>query len=93
MPHLQIVAISVPDRAPIIRPVSYAYDERSRSIVFRSGRGTKLTALLLSDHAAFEVDVVKHPSQIGSADQRLVWVGGRVTCLQQPEIGRKLAYS
>lgn len=52
------IAVSVVGWPPVIRPVSYAYDESSRSIVFRSGRGSKLTALLLSGHAAFEVDSV-----------------------------------
>ena len=52
------IAVSLAGWAPLIRPVSYAYDPSSRSIVFRSGRGSKLTALLLSDHATFEVDRV-----------------------------------
>jgi len=42
--------------APVIRPVSYAFDPSSQSIVFRSAHGSKLTALLLSTAAAFEID-------------------------------------
>ena len=50
---------------PIIRPVSYGYDWPSQSIVFRSGRGSKLTALIISGVAAFEVDDIDETS--GSA--------------------------
>jgi nitroimidazol reductase NimA-like FMN-containing flavoprotein (pyridoxamine 5'-phosphate oxidase superfamily) len=42
--------------APVIRPVSYAFDPSSQSIVFRSAQGSKFTALLLSKAAAFEID-------------------------------------
>ena len=42
--------------APVIRPVSYAFDPSSQSIVFRSAQGSKFTALLLSTAAAFEID-------------------------------------
>jgi len=37
----------------VIRPATYVFDERTRSVVFRSARGSKLTALLLSDRATF----------------------------------------
>jgi nitroimidazol reductase NimA-like FMN-containing flavoprotein (pyridoxamine 5'-phosphate oxidase superfamily) len=41
---------------PVIRPVNYVFDTSSQSVVFRSARGSKLTALLLSGQAAFEID-------------------------------------
>ena len=41
---------------PVIRPVNYLFDASSQSVVFRSARGSKFTALLLSGQAAFEID-------------------------------------
>jgi nitroimidazol reductase NimA-like FMN-containing flavoprotein (pyridoxamine 5'-phosphate oxidase superfamily) len=41
---------------PVIRPVNYVFDASSQSVVFRSARGSKFTALLLSGQAAFEID-------------------------------------
>jgi nitroimidazol reductase NimA-like FMN-containing flavoprotein (pyridoxamine 5'-phosphate oxidase superfamily) len=56
--HLGRLAVSPPDwRAPpVIRPVNYVFDARSQSVVFRSARGSKFTALLLSGQATFEID-------------------------------------
>jgi len=51
--------------APVICPVNYVYDPASASIVFRSGRGTKLTALLLAEHAAFEIDGIDPDAETG----------------------------
>ena len=50
------LAVNAPGWAPVIRPVNYAFDPSSQSVVFRSARGSKLTALALSAQAAFEVD-------------------------------------
>ena len=50
------IAVNAPGWPPLIRPVTYVYDEPSRSVIFRSARGTKLTALLLTQRAAFEID-------------------------------------
>jgi nitroimidazol reductase NimA-like FMN-containing flavoprotein (pyridoxamine 5'-phosphate oxidase superfamily) len=52
------LAVSPPDwrTPPVIRPLTYVFDRSSQSLVFRSGRGSKFTALLLSGHAAFEID-------------------------------------
>jgi nitroimidazol reductase NimA-like FMN-containing flavoprotein (pyridoxamine 5'-phosphate oxidase superfamily) len=50
------LAVNVEGWPPVIRPVNYVFDENSQSIVFRSARGSKLTALLLSSEAAFEID-------------------------------------
>jgi nitroimidazol reductase NimA-like FMN-containing flavoprotein (pyridoxamine 5'-phosphate oxidase superfamily) len=44
---------------PVIRPVLYVFDRSTQSVVFRSGRGSKFTALLLSGVAAFEIDGIE----------------------------------
>ena len=54
--NLGRVAVNVENWAPVIRPVNYAFDPSSQSVVFRSARGSKLTALTLSAQASFEVD-------------------------------------
>ena len=50
---------------PVIRPVTYVFDRSSQSIVFRSARGSKFTALLLSGQAAFEIDGTEPASETG----------------------------
>jgi uncharacterized protein len=50
------VAVSVSGWYPIVRPVNFFFDDPSQSVVFRSGRGSKLTGLLVSEEAAFEID-------------------------------------
>jgi nitroimidazol reductase NimA-like FMN-containing flavoprotein (pyridoxamine 5'-phosphate oxidase superfamily) len=50
---------------PVIRPVSYVFDPSSQSIIFRSARGSKLTALLLAGTAAFEIDGIDPSSESG----------------------------
>jgi len=42
--------------APVIRPVNYAFDEPSQSVVFRTAPGSKFYTLLRQNTAAFEVD-------------------------------------
>lgn len=51
--------------APVICPVSYVFDPSWQAVVFRSARGSKLTALLLSGEAAFEVDGVEPETETG----------------------------
>jgi len=51
--------------APVICPVSYVFDRSWQAVVFRSARGSKLTALLLSGEAAFEVDGLETESETG----------------------------
>ena len=43
---------------PVIRPVHFAFDHVSQSVVFRSLPGGKLYALLHSTRAAFEADAI-----------------------------------
>jgi nitroimidazol reductase NimA-like FMN-containing flavoprotein (pyridoxamine 5'-phosphate oxidase superfamily) len=50
------VAVNVEGWAPLIRPVNYVFDPSSQSVVFRSARGSKLTGLMLSAQASFEID-------------------------------------
>ena len=61
------LAVSPPDwrTPPVIRPVTYVFDRSSQSIVFRSARGSKFTALLLSGQAAFEIDGIEPTAETG----------------------------
>ena len=60
------IAVSVPDwDQPVIRPVNYLFDEPSQSLLIRSGRGSKLDALIRSAKAAFEVDGTDAAGRIG----------------------------
>jgi uncharacterized protein len=61
------VAVSPPDwqTPPVIRPVTYVFDRSSQSIVFRSARGSKFTALLLSGQASFEIDGIEPAAETG----------------------------
>lgn len=52
-----VVALGAGSR-PVIRPVNYAFDTASQSVVFRSVVGSKLYALLHSARACFEVDYI-----------------------------------
>jgi nitroimidazol reductase NimA-like FMN-containing flavoprotein (pyridoxamine 5'-phosphate oxidase superfamily) len=61
------LAVSPPDwrSPPVIRPVNYVFDPSSQSIVFRSARGSKFTALVLSGQAAFEIDGIEPSDETG----------------------------
>jgi nitroimidazol reductase NimA-like FMN-containing flavoprotein (pyridoxamine 5'-phosphate oxidase superfamily) len=61
------LAVSPPDwrTPPVIRPVTYVFDRSSQSIVFRSARGSKFTALLLSGEASFEIDGIEPAAESG----------------------------
>jgi nitroimidazol reductase NimA-like FMN-containing flavoprotein (pyridoxamine 5'-phosphate oxidase superfamily) len=50
------IAVRMSDGTPAIRPVNYAFDEHSQSVVFRTGRGSKLHGLVKAGTAAFEID-------------------------------------
>jgi nitroimidazol reductase NimA-like FMN-containing flavoprotein (pyridoxamine 5'-phosphate oxidase superfamily) len=52
----RVVLAAASGHTPIIRPVNYRFDERSQSVVFRTGRGSKFHALTNSSHACFEID-------------------------------------
>ncbi len=53
------------DGAPVIRPVNYAFDEPSQSVVFRTSDGSKLHAVLQAAEAAFEIDGIDDGSRTG----------------------------
>jgi nitroimidazol reductase NimA-like FMN-containing flavoprotein (pyridoxamine 5'-phosphate oxidase superfamily) len=61
------LAVTPPDwhMPPVIRPVTYVFDRSSQSVVFRSARGSKFTALLLSGVAAFEIDGIDADNEAG----------------------------
>ena len=50
------IAVEEPASPPIVRPVNFVFDERSQSVVFRSALGSKLTRVLDSAAAVFEID-------------------------------------
>ena len=58
------LAVSGKD-APVIRPVNYAFDQPSQSVVFRTAPGSKFYALLRQNAATFEVDGVDPASRSG----------------------------
>lgn len=51
--------------APVVRPVNYAFDEPSQSVVFRTAPGSKFYALLRASQATFEVDGLEPGSRGG----------------------------
>ena len=57
------IAVNAPGWPPVIRPVTYAFDQRSQSVVFGSAEGSKLTTLLRSERAAFEIDGLDAPGR------------------------------
>ncbi|MBV8432046.1 MAG: pyridoxamine 5'-phosphate oxidase family protein [Solirubrobacterales bacterium] len=59
------LAVSVHGQPPMIRPVNYVFDDRTHSIVLRSGEGSKLQLLLGSRQAAFEIDGLDVPNRTG----------------------------
>lgn len=62
----RIGRISVTMRAlPTILPVTYAFDLRTESIVFRTGYGTKLYAAGRNSVVAFEVDEIDEATRTG----------------------------
>ena len=75
-----------PRSRPVIRPVSFAFDQPSHSVVFRSLPGSKLYALLHSSWAAFEADAVDPVSRVGWS----VVVEGSVEPVRDPMELRRL---
>jgi uncharacterized protein len=59
------VAVSVAERAPVLRPVNYFFDEPSQSVLFRTGVGSGFHALLRSAEATFEIDGVEEYARTG----------------------------
>lgn len=63
--NLGRLAVNVEGWPPVIRPVNYAFDPSSQSVVFRSAQGSKFTALVLSAEAAFEIDGIDSDGRAG----------------------------
>ena len=60
------IVVNAPHRPqPVIRPVSYVFDEPSQSVLIRSGSGSKLFALLCTVRAAFEIDGIDPVGRVG----------------------------
>lgn len=57
--------LAVTMETPVIRPVNYAFDEPSQSVVFRTAAGSKFHALLLQANAAFEIDGIDADARTG----------------------------
>jgi uncharacterized protein len=61
----RVVALIGTPPQPVIRPVNYVFDAVSQSVVFRSGEGSKLSALARSTKAWFEVDAIDTANHTG----------------------------
>jgi len=59
------IVVVLSNGAPVIRPVNYVFDQSSKSVVFRSGLGSKLHAVLKSHNATFEIDGVDPEGRVG----------------------------
>lgn len=59
------LAVTGGGQTPIIRPVNYAFDRATQSVVFRTARGSKFHSLVRATHAAFEVDSVDMHTRTG----------------------------
>jgi nitroimidazol reductase NimA-like FMN-containing flavoprotein (pyridoxamine 5'-phosphate oxidase superfamily) len=60
----RVAAIAGRDR-PMIRPVNYAFDGPSQSVVFRTNDGTKFHAIVRSTRASFEIDRIDAKTRTG----------------------------
>ncbi len=59
------LAVSMGERAPVLRPVNYLFDEPSQSVVFRTAVGSGFHALLRSAEATFEIDGIEEHARTG----------------------------
>ena len=59
------LAVSMGDRAPVLRPINYLFDETSQSVVFRTAVGSGFHALLRSAEATFEIDGIEDLARTG----------------------------
>jgi nitroimidazol reductase NimA-like FMN-containing flavoprotein (pyridoxamine 5'-phosphate oxidase superfamily) len=80
------VVVLTPAGTPVIRPVNYAFDGASRSVVFRCQEGTKLISLLRAPHAWFEVDEIDPAGRTGWS----VIISGVTEAVTRPEEVRRL---
>jgi uncharacterized protein len=59
------LAVSMGERAPVLRPVNYLFDELSKAVVFRTAVGSGFQALLRSAEATFEIDGIEEHARTG----------------------------
>ena len=79
------LALGIGEGVPAIRPLRYAFDERSRSVVLRIGDGSTLNAVSHGAKAAFEIDGVEERMKVGWS----VIVAGLASLISDPaEIAR-----
>jgi uncharacterized protein len=82
----RVVVVRPVEDMPVIRPVNYAFDEVSQSVVFRCIPGTKFASLMPASRAWFEIDDI-------DADRRTGWsviVGGVTEVVTHPAEVRRL---
>jgi uncharacterized protein len=75
------VVVLTPEGTPVIRPVNYAFDAASQSVVFRCSEGTKLVTLLRAARAWFEVDEINPAGATGWS----VLIAGVTEAVTRPE--------
>ena len=80
------VVVLTPEGTPVIRPVNYAFDPTSQSVVFRCSEGTKLVTLLRAAHAWFEVDEIDPAGATGWS----VIIAGVTQPITRPEDVKRL---
>ncbi len=59
------LAVGIGEGVPVIRPLNYAFDERSRAVILRIGDGSTLRAVSHSAKAAFEIDRIDEHAKTG----------------------------
>ena len=82
----RLVVVVPGQDTPLIRPVHYAFDAASQSVVFRCIQGTKLHFLVRSARAWFEVDDVDVRRRTGWS----VIITGATEPITQPQEIRRL---
>jgi uncharacterized protein len=80
------LVVPTPAGTPLIRPVNYALDPASQSVVFRCAEGTKLTSLVRAAHAWFEIDEIDDAARTGWS----VIVAGVTEAVTRPDDVRRL---
>ncbi|MFZ1993881.1 MAG: pyridoxamine 5'-phosphate oxidase family protein [Solirubrobacteraceae bacterium] len=82
----RVVVVREAEGTPVIRPVNYAFDDASQSVVFRCIPGTKFGGLMRASRAWFEIDDI-------DADRRAGWsviIAGVTEVVTQPAEVRRL---
>jgi uncharacterized protein len=82
----RVVVVRPVEDLPVIRPVNYAFDEASQSVVFRCIPGTKFASLMRASRAWFEIDDIDAAGRTGWS----VIVGGVTEVVTRPAEVRHL---